>query len=364
MTEARANLVEVKDIVAMLAQQADRLARELLPHGARSGPEWRVGSLAGEKGQSLAVRMFGERAGIWHDFESGEGGDALGLVAAVLFNNDIGRALEWSRRWLGLHAASPDELRQHRRQAAEWKEKADKDNTEKAEARRRVAHAMWLEAAPIGGTPVEDYLANRGIRLAELGHVPNALKFHPRVWSEMHKARVPAMLAAIQDSEGEFLATHRTYIEWREGAWRNVKDERGRSLKRTLGDYQGGWVRLTRGARGTPWSQLTAAETVCFAEGIENALSIALAVPEWRAASAVSLGNLTAIALPPTIRDVVIAADNDGPESRAVVALQKALRHLVQTGVNVRVARPDPAFKDWNDQVRAEEAEFLASTGP
>ncbi|MFT9091227.1 MAG: hypothetical protein ABF479_09545 [Gluconacetobacter sp.] len=67
-------------LAQLLAERVHPLVLELLPHGHREGAEWRCGSLAGEKGQSLAVRLTGPRRGVWADFSSGERGDALVLI--------------------------------------------------------------------------------------------------------------------------------------------------------------------------------------------------------------------------------------------------------------------------------------------
>jgi twinkle protein len=59
------------------------LAR-LLPRGRAVGAEWHAGSLHGEAGDSLRVRLRGERAGVWCDFATGDkGGDPISLAAAV-----------------------------------------------------------------------------------------------------------------------------------------------------------------------------------------------------------------------------------------------------------------------------------------
>lgn len=61
--------------------RADDIAEYLFPDGKKSSGEWRVGSIAGEPGQSLAIRITGNKKGIWKDFNSGEGGDLLDLWA-------------------------------------------------------------------------------------------------------------------------------------------------------------------------------------------------------------------------------------------------------------------------------------------
>ncbi len=68
---------------AALARLPDVLAR-LLPGGRAVGAEWHAGSLRGEAGNSLRVRLRGDRAGRWCDFATGDkGGDPVSLAAAV-----------------------------------------------------------------------------------------------------------------------------------------------------------------------------------------------------------------------------------------------------------------------------------------
>jgi hypothetical protein len=72
------------DVAALLAQQAESVARHLLPNGRLEGNEWFVGSIRGEKGQSLRIHLKGKMAGTWIDFaEPGKRGDLLELWASV-----------------------------------------------------------------------------------------------------------------------------------------------------------------------------------------------------------------------------------------------------------------------------------------
>lgn len=88
---------------AALARMPEVLAR-LLPGGRVIGSEWHAGSLGGEPGDSLKVRMHGERAGCWADFATGEkGGDPISLAAAVARTRQIEGAKQLARM-LGLNA--------------------------------------------------------------------------------------------------------------------------------------------------------------------------------------------------------------------------------------------------------------------
>ena len=72
-----------REIAERLARDAEGIARLLLAEGKREGAEWRAGSVAGDAGKSLGVHLTGEKAGVWSDFATGDGGDLLDLWAAT-----------------------------------------------------------------------------------------------------------------------------------------------------------------------------------------------------------------------------------------------------------------------------------------
>ncbi len=341
---------DAADLARALAGRVPALAAELLPAGRREGHEWRVGSLAGEQGRSLAVHLSGARAGVWSDFSSGEAGDALDLVAAVLFSGDTKPAMEWARRWLGLAPGAPATMRQARQEARQPAGPPPIDA--EAEERRGAARRLFLAArAELRGTPAAHYLAGRGIDLAELGRQPGSLRFHPALHNAESGRAWPALVAAISDAAGEHAATHRTWLAEGEGG-RWIKAPL-RDAKMTLGSYAGGCIRLWRGASGKPLGQAAPGEAVAIAEGIETALSVAVAVPERRVLCAVSLANMGRVILPATIREVILCADNDGDNPAAARALQRAVEHFAAEGRAVRIARPPAGMKDFNDVLQA-----------
>lgn len=86
----------------MLARDAERVCRELLPNGKRQANEWCCGSVDGEAGQSLKVHLGGDKAGVWSDFaETGKGGDLIDLWGAVR-GLSVGETLREVRAWLGV----------------------------------------------------------------------------------------------------------------------------------------------------------------------------------------------------------------------------------------------------------------------
>lgn len=90
-----------KEIAAALANCADRTAAYLLPNGKKMGAEWCVGSIHGDAGESLKVRMTGSKAGVWMDFATSEAGDLLDLWAATR-GMGIWEALKEAKAWLGV----------------------------------------------------------------------------------------------------------------------------------------------------------------------------------------------------------------------------------------------------------------------
>lgn len=106
------------DIARLLDERIEALVAQLLPQGRRVGGELRVGSIAGEEGQSMIVHLAGRRRGRWRDFAAGIGGDALDLVAAALHAGDKRAAINWARGWLGIDRADPGKIEAARAQVA------------------------------------------------------------------------------------------------------------------------------------------------------------------------------------------------------------------------------------------------------
>lgn len=329
----------IGDIVQMLAQRAELLARELLPAGKREGREWVCKDAPGFGGK-VTVCLGGAKAGVWLDCGRMTGGDALELVAIVACGGDKREALRWARGWLGLGEmtagrgarpvppAPPRDLDRERREA---------------EAKRQKGRGLWAAGVPIAGTPAETYLAGRGIALAALGRAPNVLRFHPRTWCADRAGEHPAMVALIQD-QGVTIGAHRTYL---------APDGRGKArikaAKKVLGQHKGGLIPLWRGASDQPLAKAPPGDVLAIAEGIEDALTVALHCPEWRVVACVSIGNMAELTLPPTIAEVRLCFDRDGENLACVQAREKAIARYAAEGRRVFEMRPPEGFKDFND---------------
>ena len=93
----------------MLFSQLERILYYLFPAGEIRCGKFHIGDIRGNKGKSLVVDLHGNKAGLWHDFESGDGGDIFklwGLANGFGENkSDFPKVLESISEYLG--AKSP-----------------------------------------------------------------------------------------------------------------------------------------------------------------------------------------------------------------------------------------------------------------
>ena len=109
--------------------------------------------------------------------------------------------------------------------------------------------------------------------------------------------------------------------------------------------------RMTKGSLGTGAVRLGAAQEIMgIAEGIETALSATMltGMSVWASLGGKRLHN---IELPPFVYEVHIFADNDQPGREAAYRASDAHREL---GRAVKIRRPPPQFKDFNDFIASD----------
>ena len=191
---------------------------------------------------------------------------------------------------------------------------------------RQRIRDLWDEARPIDGSPAETYLASRGIALAS-----PALRYHPRtpVKTRLGLIRQPAMLAAVVE-RGRIVALQRGFLDPALGSLAiNIGKPR-----RMLGRPGRGAVLLAEPD-----------DILGIAEGVETALSAAamLHIPVWATLGAERLDK---IAIPPSVRTLVLLPDNDRAGRAAALAARQA---YVIEGRVIETLFPPKAVKDWNE---------------
>lgn len=343
-------IIEIGELSNLLSARIESLVAELLPRGHREGDEWVEAKRAsGGLGDGLRVVLRGSKQGVWAHFADGQAkGDALDLVAFLLFDGSKANAINWAKGWLGLATADPATIAAAKKRAVVGRDAAKKAAEADLQKRAAQARALWLSAQKLGpGCPAWVYLAGRGCDLALLDRVPGALRYHPKLYNRALSAERPALVANITTPGGR-MAVHRTWLEpdpKNPGSWRKLSVV---NPKMTYGTYKGGCIHLWRGASGQPIKIAKAGELVCITEGIEDGLSVAIAMPQARVLVAVSLSNMANIQLPDAIDEIVLCADNDSAFSAAVGALDRAVTAHLSAGRRVRVARPRSYAKDFN----------------
>jgi putative DNA primase/helicase len=148
--------------------------------------------------------------------------------------------------------------------------------------------------------------------------------------------KLPALLALVTDVRDQPIGIHRTFLA-RDGSKAQVEPQ-----KASLGPVWGGAVRLD-----------PVGPELVTGEGIESSASAGrvLGMPAW---SALTAGNIEkALVLPPEVRKVVIACDNDRSGRQAATAAWFRWR---AEGREVEIATPDKEGSDFNDILLAREA--------
>ena len=177
----------------------------------------------------------------------------------------------------------------------------------------KYARRLLAESKPIAGTPAEAYLNSRD--LGESAGNP-AFRYHHDVRTR-GGGRHPALLAAIRPAFDGIATGCQAVLLDQEG--RKADDVDG-GPKRTFGMASGGAI----------WLGEKMQDVVVIAEGVENALSAALLfgreADNAHPVAAIGTAGLAKWRKPDWCQRVVIAADMDGPGTRAAFALEKRLQ--------------------------------------
>jgi hypothetical protein len=308
------------DLARRLARDAEAVCRHYLSNGRRQGRYWVVGDVDNTPGRSLYVRLHGSdsgkgAAGKWTDAATGEHGDLLDLIARNCRLTEVPDVLDEARRFLNqprpapapplpqTPAGSPDSARR-----------------------------LFAMGRPIRGTLAEVYLRSRGI--GDLGDLP-ALRFHPRCF---HRATGnspcetwPALLAAVTDLDGTITGVHRTWL---------ARDGTGKATLATPRRAMGYLL-----ANGVRFGDV--ADVLVAGEGIETMLSIRCALLHMPLIAALSANHLAAVILPPTIRRLYVAQDDDAAGRSAAQTLRDRAEK-----VGIATAVLSPTKNDFNVDLR------------
>ena len=332
------------DLARRLARDAEAVCRHYLSNGRRAGRYWIAGDAMNTPGRSLYVRLHGPQygpgaAGKWTDAATGEHGDLLDLIGRNRDLHRVGEAMDEARIFLAL-PRPPERIARSPAPAPSGSPEA--------------ARRLFCAGRPVPGTPAEAYLRARGIT----GPLDwPALRYHPSVYyREAQHAPLelwPALLAAVTGLDGTITGILRTWLDPLRLAKAPLADPR-----RALGYLLGNGVRF--GVAEPAPAQ--AVDILAAGEGLETVLSLKSVLPLLPMIAGLSANHLAALDLPPALRRLYVARDNDAAGLKAANRLHERgaaagidVRDLVPVhadfNLDLRRLRPDGMLAHLADQL-------------
>lgn len=312
-SEGRVALIKAAVLAAF-----PELVRKWLPAGEQQG-EFYVALNPMRNDRNLGSFRSNIGSGQWEDYSIGQGGrDAVSLYAYLFTDGDYGAAYRALANDPFVRATIATGIMAPTAKVAVY---AKNDPSKLVLARRLYAQARELQ-----GTPAAAYLQSRGLRpTVAWDCLRSAVHRYPR------HGLCPVLLAPVDDLNGVLVGVQRTYLQ------PNGKKLDVSNPRMTLGQIRGSAIQLAE-----------ATDQLIICEGLEDGLTLFqdLGVPVWVACGAVLMRHIT---IPNTVRSLTIAADND---AAGQLAAQRAADAHNINGREVRIMRPDPLFKDFNDQLQ------------
>jgi len=300
----------------------------------------------GTKG-SLVVKLSGDKAGFWHDFEKGIGGKNLLSLYIDRFNCDFKTAMINLTRELNINV----ETKLFNQTLDKPIIKTNKKLQHVTLDAKKISYAqnIYNKGTVIQGTLAEKYLREfRGIK----GTIPDDFKFCAKLKHPDLGRMVPALLAPIKNIDGNIHGIVRIFL-----------NSQGNKLNETYTNTQGqklpATVKANLGSMAHAAVIINKAKipgTVYIAEGIETALSISQTKPLDQVFAALSVSNLKNVPLPVDTQKVILCADQDGVNANSNKALMVSANSYLERGLQVAIAYPEKIIGmekvDFNDVLK------------
>lgn len=318
------------EIAAALRRTRPDWLPRVYPNGKVENGTFFLGNADGEAGRSLPIPLAVGKGEALADFAGGFQGDDLDLYARGR-RLELSEAMAEAASFLGL-GGGPS----HRANGAGSAQPKAPTDVEKAE----TSHRLWRRAVT-DSDALDRYLTDvRGIP-KPVGGWPDAVRFHPDAPYGFAAGRhLPALLMPKSDRAGRICGLHAVFLKPGGSGKADVSPS-----KKSFG---AGGVVIVRAS----------GETVLACEGPEDALSLAVAVPDAAVVCTAGAGTLHRVAnhLPPETKRVVLVADRD---AAGHAGAEKAAAMIHNAGVSVAIALPPEGVKDVNDLLRMQGVEAL-----
>ncbi|CDZ79416.1 Multifunctional conjugation protein TraI [Legionella massiliensis] len=293
----------------------------------------------------LLVALKGRKQGLWYDFGEGQGGTPIDAIMSSRGMN-FKDALQVAADLAGI-APNKSTITFI---TPRFNALIQKDEQQLIENKQASAKSIWEGSLPIQGTLAETYLkTHRGIEQCTQLNV----RFWPKgaKWINCDEEgilvektnQIPALIVPAQDANHQLTGVQRIYLDAQTGGKNRFMD----NPKLSKGVIEGSAAILQKGMKGA---------TVYLCEGPETAASIAEAFPTATVIASLGISNIKNMA--PLIqqaqgKEVIIAGDHDGDQSKTSLIAQEAHEALKRDGMDVKIVFPEPiktlTKTDWND---------------
>lgn len=318
------------------------LERDIVGYAERwlGQPKSKSGNEARFKG-AITVNFKGAKAGWWKCWSGNEGGKDLISLYAFEFKLSWYEALEKLAEEFGIKVEESlfktEKLKiTEEKRAAEKAVKAEKQaNLDSKNEAQRIQKALncYNRSISITNTLAQKYLReHRGIE----GKLPEDFRFCARIKHKDTQKWTSALVVPVRNAQGEIQGITRIFL-----------DSDGKKLKTTyidaLGNKKAAADKLSLGLLKQTEAIVNKgkdSETVYIVEGVETALSVRDALPQYKIVATLSASRLYDVPLSPATKRVVICADEDGPDASSNKSVRDAVNTYLAKGLRVEVAYP------------------------
>lgn len=357
--------LSIAAIKMRLLERIGEVVARLVPRATRHHGYWQGPNPTRAKDGKSSFTVW--RNGAWKEFDSGEKGDIIDLIA---YSRRCERAdaIVWAKDFLGIRDMPPEERARLDRLAAEKIEQQRKAAAADAERKRKRAFEIWLRAGGIRPDgPVTRYLRHWRIDLSAVSGLTGDLReapaldyFGPRPAAAEPRWRYhgPALVAPIRHLKdpgfGAIMGVQALFVQEDSDKLAPLP-----APKCMIGAKKGGAVWISNGPSGlTPpqrlerWRATGEQEDLLVTEGVKTGLAGALVLAELRCWALLDLGNIGAVPFLPWVRRLVVAIEND-IKPAALEQREKTLDALRDRGFEVLELVP-PVGSDLADTLRGD----------
>ena len=365
---------DLPEIKQALKDRIEDVCRKLLPDGRREADKWvSHNPMVADDIRHLPALKVGliREKGAWRCWRHGDHGDVLMLIAFTQ-STDLKGALQWARDFLGLRAMSLAEREAMRMQAAaKAKREAEENRKARNNKLEKAKELFFLRANDTAAArnhawdyfrarhcPLEyvQWLNRETFRFSNSSEWWKGAKWGFR---DGHKIktqegpRFPAIHSGMRQATGIVTCCHVTFLD-------PVRPEKAPvdPPKLMYGEALGAVIEVaTGGLHSVPFwhdNPLVPGPLV-LCEGIETALSLAIAIPEarvWAGGSMAGMGSAP-VGLA-CVSDITLARDNNAGNPQALQQLAACIQKLEAHGKPLAFMNSHVG-DDFNDLIKGEE---------